>query len=1319
MPITSLGVSIAKKIWATVAVVLILLAVYVSVGRLMMPHLDNYQAQVEAVLSEKFGLQVSAESMRGGWQGFQPVVSLQQVTASLSLASQEVLPAKKVIELREVHMELDVIASTLAMQPVFSSLILEGMHLDLYQQPTGNWLASERSASELPASEGGGYSLLNWLLLQKKLLLTEVELTLHPQEAPVKQVDIAAWELRCGLDICSSQTSVSLADGTEATLQLALNIYNKPSDSGFKLQGYLVSPPVSLLEWLALAGIDPPFLNDIKTLEMGAEVWFEYGDGQLVDVRGTLDLPKIRVGQHNDVTAAVDSLRTQFSWQPGTANQAALWALNFSDLTYQWADKALAPTQGRISLLDKDEGHVARLIADNVTLEPVAKTLVAFDSLPVVFRKALSTLNPSGQLADLQVDYSLPTAKGKSVSPVFKLQANLNDVAVSAWRHGPAVSGINGSIELTPSAGSIDFVSADMQLHFPRVFSRAWQFDRAEGMLHWFREGRTLWMNGEQFVMTGEVGDITGRFSSLTSKDGFEPRLSLLMGLENSRLPDAMTFMPDKLLAPNVVQWLEQAFAQGNVKRTRFVLEQRLKKGAPAITKSLAMDVDAEQVDFSFHRDWPHLTEAGVNVRVIDQQVTVAATEARFYDLMLTDIAADYAIKRGASRLKATAQVRGELKQAWQTLTDTPLQKMLFGLANDFQLGGQMQGVLALDVPFSELEKSNVDLDFSTRNGRLNIPSLAVSANDIEGSFQYNTRSGLVAPEVKAKIFNFPVQAAIESKKTTAGVLSTLTVAGHLNISSLAPWVPPMVLAQLAGETDYQAQLQFGRGLESQLAVDSRLKGVAVALPTPFGKTKEQPTTFSFNATLSDRQHHRLRYADLFGYSLMFENQVYQNGEITFGSATPRYVEGNDILVKGVLPEFNYDQWQQLIKEGGPSTGAGGVLTPSKSAPAMISKIKNVQLDVARFDFLKNRYHDVSFTAEQHDGDWRVAFDNQRAKGVLDYYRAPEKPLAMSFDYLYLPEGSVSAGLTVLGSSATDTARRDVLENSIPQQLPALDLNVKKLFLGQQASGRWAFNMRPNSHGVSLESLEFKLRGLKGKGDVDWWYKEGVHSSQFRGKVLIADVAEMLDAWQQTAAIEGKGAKFRGQVDWSGSPANFSLLTMQGPVTLTAKKGRVVDVQSLRLLGVLNFNTLARRLRFDFSDLFKKGFSFDGVDGAFQFEQGKLQFIEPLVIHGPSAKFKVEGQTDLLNEQFEHDVTVVLPVSDNIPFIAALAGFPQAAIPVYIFNQTFGNPFDRFSSVNYKVSGSWDAPDVVLNSYFDTSGLPGIDDNSVKRSQKK
>jgi uncharacterized protein YhdP len=176
---------------------------------------------------------------------------------------------------------------------------------------------------------------------------------------------------------------------------------------------------------------------------------------------------------------------------------------------------------------------------------------------------------------------------------------------------------------------------------------------------------------------------------------------------------------------------------------------------------------------------------------------------------------------------------------------------------------------------------------------------------------------------------------------------------------------------------------------------------------------------------------------------------------------------------------------------------------------------------------------------------------------------------------------------------------------------------------------------------------------------------------------------------------------------------------MQGPVTLTAKKGRVVDVQSLRLLGVLNFNTLARRLRFDFSDLFKKGFSFDGVDGAFQFEQGKLQFIEPLVIHGPSAKFKVEGQTDLLNEQFEHDVTVVLPVSDNIPFIAALAGFPQAAIPVYIFNQTFGNPFDRFSSVNYKVSGSWDAPDVVLNSYFDTSGLPGIDDNSVKRSQKK
>lgn len=1310
MPVNSLGANIARKIWAAFVVALMLLAVYVSVGRIVMPRLDNYQAQIETVLSDRLGMQVVVQSLQGEWQGLQPVASLQQVSVHPLTSDQDAPPLKPVLEIRQLVMKLDVVASVLAMQPVFSTLTLDGMHFDLLQDQQGKW-----SVSGMPAGEGGS-NPLNWLLLQKQLILSQVELTLQPYKAPLKQIYIPEWGLRCRLTVCSSQGSVELSGGADTVLQFSLNIYDSPSDPDFRVQGYLASPPLSLMEWLPLAGKRAQLLDGVDALMLGGEVWFEWDQQQLVDVRGTLDLPEIRLGDDNEAMAAMDSLHTDFVWKRETDQPNELWALWLNDLTFKWAGNVFEPAQRRFSLLQSEQGQVVRLIADRFELEPISNTLLGLDSLPGKLREVLSRLNPRGQLANVHFDYKLTSSAETSASPDFKLQANFNGVAVSAWKHAPAASGINGYIEVYPTSGMVDFESNGLQLHFPRVYRQGWQFEQASGEVNWLREGDTLWLKGKKLALTGEVGNITGQFSVLTSKDGIEPRLSLLMGLENSHLPDALTFVPDQIMAPKAVEWLQQAFTQGDVKRARFVLDQRLVKGTSAATKSLAMDVEARQVDFSYypdHPDWPHLTDADVNVQIVDRQVDVTARKARIYDLVLHDIKANYLIKPGASRLKATADVKGELKQAWWSLTKTPLRKNLFELADDFQFSGQMRGQLALDLPFDSLAKSNVELDFSTQNGGLNIPSLDVSVGDIRGDFSYSSQAGLVAPQFSANMFGFPVQGSITSQKTVAGLSTELAMQGHLKVASLSPWVPATVLDRLAGETDYQAQLSFGRGSNNQLQIDSTLKGVAVDLPVPLGKKAQQPSTFSFNLALSDPQIHTLRYADLFGYSLMFNNKGYQNGEITIGSATPRYTKGAGILVKGTLPELNYEQWSQVVEKVQAPTSS--VTGSSKTEPTLMSKIKNVQLDVARFDFLDESYDKVKFTVDQHEGDWSVAFENPIARGVLRYYPASRKPLAVDFDYLYLPDDTTDSA----AGSSSESEQPDVLSDRVPQQLPELDLRVSKLFLGQQPFGSWAFNMRPNNSGVKLENVDFQLRGLQIKGEADWLYSDGEHNTQFRGDVLITDVAAMLKAWQKAPAIEGKDAQFQGQLTWPGSPANFSLLTMQGPLTLTAKQGRIVDLQSIPLLGVFNFNTLARRLRFDFSDLFKKGFSFDSAEGAFQFERGTMQLSQPLIIDGPSAKFKVDGQTDLVNEQFDHDVIVVLPVTGNIPVIATLAGLPQVGIPMYLFNRAFGDVLDRFTSVNYKVSGSWKKPKVVLSSFFDTGELPDSKKSSNKRRPKR
>lgn len=1319
MPLNAPGAGFVRKFWMLFVILLMLLAVYVSVGRMVMPRLNNYQPQLEAMLSEALGLQVSAYQLQGGWEGFNPTATFEQLTLKQPLDNALLDAQKSVLEIEQLKVRLDVVSSLLSRQVVFSSLTLQGMSLELKELEKGRW----RVPGLPKKSNDSSKSPFDWLLNQNEILLADIRLTLHPLNTGKKVLNIPNWGLRCGLVVCSSQGKVSWQIDDNHELNFSLNIFGKPGDEDFQLEGYLATAPIQITDWLPLVNFENELIDDIQSLLVGGEVWFDWKDGHLEDIRGSLDIPQIELGSQHEAMSAIDYLHTDFSWLRETGIENELQALWLSNLTFKYAGEVFESAQRRISLLQRGDEKVARLIADHITLDPIVNTLLALESLPEKIRSPLNDLRPSGELYNLQLEYQLPDEE-KEQKQWFKIEGQLKNVSILPWRHVPEIRGVSGYLEVLPEKGQLDFASKDLLLHFPRVFSESWQFDKAHGVISWIREGRTLWLSGRNLRMSGDVGEVIGSFRSLSSKDGLEPRLSLLIGLENSHLPDALTLVPDVVASPKLVSWLNQAFEKGDISSARFVLEQKVKKGSKPITRSLGLDVEADEVDFSFHPGWPHLTGADVNVQIRDQQVAVQADSARWFELGLDDIDVFYEGKSGASRLTGTANVNGPLNDAWRTLTESPLRKHLFTLGEDFQFSGDMKdGQLRLDIPFASPGKSDVNLSFKTQDAALKIPSISLYARSIKGGFTYSTLEGLVAPEVTASMFGHSTAVSISSGKTLDGVATKLTAKGRLTTPMLSPWVPATTLALLEGETAYQAELSVGKDSENHFLVRSDLNGVTINLPTPLGKKAEQKASFVFKTSLSDKQIHELRYADKFGYALSFVEGEYQEGQITLGDGLAEFVEGSGIDARGKLDELNFKEWQKIVEGVEKSSGANASQKPQQVARApedwaLLSRINKVQLDVGQFTFLEKNYDNVIFNAVQHQGDWLIGFDNQEARGELGYYRDSQKALSVNFDYLYMParEGAVNEPTV---SEFASNENEDALVDVIPQELPELDINIKTLFLENKPFGRWAFKLRPQADGAIFEELDFELRGIQAKGDLHWLQEGGAHRTEFSGNARIPDIAAMLKAWDKPAAIEGKKAVVSGQLSWSGTPANFSLLNTQGPVSLKAKKGRIVDMTSIRLLGVLNFNSLSRRLRLDFSDLFKKGFSFDRAEGKLQFDNGQMLMAESLIIDGPSAKFKIDGRTDLINEQFDQDVIVVLPVKDNIPVIATLAGFPQVGVPIYLFNRAFGDVLDRFTSANYRVTGSWDDPDIKLTSFFDSQSLPKSSQPGKKQGRGK
>ena len=178
---------------------------------------------------------------------------------------------------------------------------------------------------------------------------------------------------------------------------------------------------------------------------------------------------------------------------------------------------------------------------------------------------------------------------------------------------------------------------------------------------------------------------------------------------------------------------------------------------------------------------------------------------------------------------------------------------------------------------------------------------------------------------------------------------------------------------------------------------------------------------------------------------------------------------------------------------------------------------------------------------------------------------------------------------------------------------------------------------------------------------------------------------------------------------WDGSPPMLDIGRVSGEVEILEGRGRFVQAETggaLKVLGIFDFASLARRFRFDFSDVIEDGFEFTDIQGVVAFDEGDLVVQEPVVIHGSSGTFTVGGSMNLVGGTLDNDMIVTLPVGRSLPWYAAysaIATGPLAGAGVMLAQKVFENQINQMSSAKYKISGSIEEPDIQFVSIFNNS----------------
>ncbi|MCB2251400.1 TIGR02099 family protein [Pseudomonas chlororaphis] len=1248
------------------ALLLVLTALYVSLGRELTPLVAEYRAEVQDKAREALGMPVQIGRLEGSWSGFSPILLAHDVTVG---------EGANALRLDQVRMAPDLPGSALARQLRIGHLEFSGLNLSLKEGADGRW-----ALEGLPVQDDQPLDpeqLLNRLQMVSELSLLDSQVTLQPLDHAAIALTYVGLNLRTGPGQQRLDARLTLPDGQPLAFSLRARIRASAWREG-RADAYLSLPQSDWAKWLPARLTQQWTFSELKA---GGEFWLSWGDGELQNLVARLNAPQLKGAYDGRKPITVKNLALNAYFQRSEEGFSVLFdslAMNLGET--RWESHLQLQQSGAANSAEE----LWHLQADRLDLTPLTPLLEAWAPLPENVATVVDHLKVTGALRNVLFDFR-PQASGDQR---LSFAANLERVGFDAYHGAPAARNVSGSISGDLGQGELRMDSKDFSLHLDPIFAKPWQYLQANARLTWKLDEQGFTLIAPYLKVLGEEGKIAGDFLIRLHFDhNQEDYMDLRVGLVDGDGRYTAKYLPE-VLSPALDEWLRTAILKGAVDEGFFQYQGSLNHGAADEARSISLFFKVHDAELAFQPGWPHIGKVDGDVFIEDSGVRILASQGQLLDTRVKDVYVNIPhVPAGQStHMFIDGAFAGGLGDGLKILQEAPI-----GTGSTFagwQGEGDLQGSLKLDIPLVKGEEPKVLVDFKTSKARLKLSEPELELSQLKGDFRFDSSKGLSGQGISAQAFERPVTAQIFADGRP-GKLDTRVVAkGQVSVNNLTQWLKYNQPLPVSGDIPYQLQLNLD-GADSQLMVSSSLKGVAVDLPAPFGLTASQGRDSVFRMTLQGAERrYWFDYGDLanFTFAAPSGNFADGRGELFLGEGDALLPGAKGLRVRGVLSELDVEPWKALVDRYAGQDAGGSAKQLLSGADFRVGKLSGfgTTLDEARVQLTRK------------PSAWALQLDSQQARGDVAIPDAKAAPMAINLQYVRLP----AADPTV----QADENAPDPLASVDPKKVPALDLSIKQLFQGDDLIGAWSLKVRPTAKGMAFNSLDLGLKGMLLQGAGGWEGEPGASSSWYKGRLEGKNLADVLKGWGFAPTVTSE--EFHMDVDgrWPGSPAWVGPKRFSGSLDATLRKGQFVEVeggaQALRVFGLLNFNSIGRRLRLDFSDLFGKGLSYDRVKGLLVASNGVYVTREPIALTGPSSNLELNGTLDLVADQVDAKLQVTLPVTNNLPIAALIVGAPAVGGALFLIDKLIGDRVSRFASVNYNIKGPWKDPKMTFDKPF-------------------
>lgn len=1241
---------VRHTLWVSwwVLMVAALLAILLTAVRLAFPLLGDYRTDIAAQLSQYLGVEVSIGELETGWRGPYPTFEFKEIHSDIDYLK----PKQIEFHLQNISFELDPWRSLIDAAPIFQRVTAKGLNVK-WRQSEGRWLAdSNQSKTDNRAID----TLIAILFEQPSIEFSESQLHLIPESGRSRFINLDNMSLE------SSETEHQLSGsfwmpvlGQDSRMRFAIQHQGQSTNGQLLLPFYVELDNIGS-ELADLAGVEQRF-----SISANARLWGQLRGASLDYLVGNLSANSLQLVLPDELgELALEQLSTNFSVQ-SVDRDYQLQLQDFSTL-YQGSEFSLPPTA--IDLSTGVNGWMAnRIQLAELNLSDLS-ALALNQPLGDQSREVIKSLSPGGLVKGLTVDLSQGFEN-------LSVVGELSDVSVKSWKGSPAASQLNGSFYVSSDRGWVDIDSQQLVMEFPTVYDWALPFNFAQGRVNWQLHSDYVAVGSDLLELGLNNIRTRGQFSiDLPYDKEQQALLNLSMGLKGAIAREALLLTPPKVVGEGLYSWLNRALIQGDVKEAGLVLvtPTRLVADRPKPLSELYVAVENTTLDYQ--SPWPVLNRAEAIIHARDgaarvqlEQGSAAGTEIGFADLWM---------ESGSGELETLLAIEGSAFDLNSLFHSEALANSVGNKLGDWQLSGSHKSLVDLYVPLKG-GAPKLQIQSELNRGVFISETQRVAVTDIDGTVNFNLASGLSAEGLKASFLGRTFDVDISNDSTATDI----QIAGRIDSHRLMQWAGIPLSGVISGEIPLNSTLKLcSKQCQSTLKVESQLTGTRVDAPDYLAHQSSDISRLSLLMTLHSSPTIQLNYADRLKAHLNLDSPL--TGNIRLGGNQASYKISDRLHIDGSLPSIEVEELLGFIDAlSEPKNG-------TKERLSVTTAIEIGQLNVGALKF-----ESILAEASNPNDRWSIALDGRDIQGVIDYKLA-DSSLNLNLRHLHLrtPESDPSI-------LEPEVPLPDPTPIEVISKIPSTNILIENLVWNDDHWGRWTTHLLPSGNSLLIDQLEADVAGISITGQGIWSVGQG-EQSRIALSAKGSNLADYLESMGDPRAIETKSLSAEFALSWPGAPWSFSRYRLGGDLQFDLRDGQITEAKGnsalLRLFGILDFNNLFKRLRLDFSDLYKSGITFDKLVGKYHLEDGVAKTQEPLIMRGASADLTAEGSLNLINRTVDKRVDVILPLTGNTPLAAVLLGAPQVAGALFLIDKLIGDKINEATKLSYSMTGPWREP---------------------------